>query len=103
MTARAKNHTLSDEFLKNETRDENRLWAYWEKVRERQHRQFHTSLKIQHGMMTKVKTMMDMYEKAMSGGAKSAEVKKELAHVEGGAPEVVFLDVSEVSHFVSES
>jgi len=56
--SRFKNHTLSAEFRTNETRDEARLWKYWERVRERQHRQFHTSLKIQHATISKVKNMM---------------------------------------------
>lgn len=87
-----KNKTLSVEFLNNETKDENRLFSYWERVRDRQHRQFHTSLKIQHGMMDKVKVMMDMYEKTMNGGADKKQVQKDLARVAGGAaPEIVFL------------
>uniref|UniRef100_A0A7S2N7A9 Uncharacterized protein n=1 Tax=Alexandrium andersonii TaxID=327968 RepID=A0A7S2N7A9_9DINO len=89
--ARFKNGTLSAEFHKNETRDEMRIWNYWERVRERQHRQFHTSLKIQHGTMSKVKTMIDMYEKTMSGKASEAEVQKDLAKVTGAMPEVVLL------------
>jgi len=44
---------LGADFCKNETKDENRLFNYWTRVRERQHRQFHTSLKIQHAMMQK--------------------------------------------------
>lgn len=89
--ARFKNHTLSAEFRTNETRDENRLWSYWQRVRERQHHQYHTSLKIQHGTMEKVKAMIKMYEKTMSGDADKAQVKKELAKVAGGVPEVVLL------------
>lgn len=76
--ARKANHSLSAEFCANETRDENRIWNYWERVRERQHHQFHTSLNIQHGTMTKVKAMIDMYEKAMSGDAGSEEIRKKL-------------------------
>lgn len=93
--ARFKNGTLSAEFRTNETHDENRLWNYWEKVRERQHKQYHTSLKIQHATLEKVKAMMDMYEKTISGKADKAQVAKELSKVSGGAlPEVVFLQQS---------
>jgi len=91
--ARFKNHTLSQEFRTNETRDENRIFNYWGKVRERQHRQFHTSLKIQHGTMQKEKMMIDAYEKTIAGTANKAEVKKEIAKV-SGVPEVVFLQVA---------
>jgi hypothetical protein len=91
--ARFKNHTLSAEFRTNETRDETRMWTYWQRVRERQHRQFHTSLKIQHGTMERVKTMMDMYEKTINGqGKDKAQVKKQLSRVSQGAmPDIVFL------------
>merc|ERR1719240_326227 len=66
---RFKNHTLSQEFRTNETNDENRYFNYWSRCRERQHRQFHTNLKIQHAMMMKTKKMIEMYEKTMSGDA----------------------------------
>merc|ERR1711920_788642 len=83
--ARYKNHTLSLEFRTNETHDENRIWNYWERVRERQHKQFHTSLKIQHSTLDKVKTMIDMYEKTISGKADKNQVARQLAKVSGGA------------------
>ena len=85
-----RNGTLSEEFRTNETRDENRYFTYWSRCRERQHRQFHTNLKIQHAMMMKTKKMVDMYEKALSGKAsEEAQVKKQLQG--GGMPEIVFL------------
>jgi len=102
------NHTrLSAEFCRNETRDENRFFKYWTGVRERQHRQFHTSLKIQHGMMQKVKGMIDMYDKAMHGtSAQKEQVKQELSHgTGGGLPEVVLFQTMqhEVAAFCKES
>jgi len=88
----AQNGTVSDEFRANETRDEDRLWSYWQRVRERQHHQFHTSLKIQHGTLDKIKKMMDMYEKTIAGKEDAAQAQKDLARVTGGAlPEVVLL------------
>jgi len=89
--ARFKNHTLSEEFRVNETRDENRLFSYWQRVRERQHRQFHTSLKIQHATLSKEKAMIDMYEKAIAGKDDKAQASKELAKLSQGMPEVVLL------------
>mmetsp|Transcript_85242 Transcript_85242/g.276014 ORF Transcript_85242/g.276014 Transcript_85242/m.276014 type:complete len:323 (+) Transcript_85242:63-1031(+) len=89
--ARFKNHTLSEEFRVNETRDENRLFSYWQRVRERQHRQFHTSLKIQHATLSKEKAMIDMYEKAIAGKDNKAQASKELARLSSGMPEVVLL------------
>merc|ERR1719426_480556 len=83
-----KNHTLSEEFRTNETRDENRYFGYWSRVRERQHRQFHTNLKIQHAMMNKVKKMVDMYEKTLSPKViDQAAAKKQIAQMTG-MPEI---------------
>jgi len=102
---RFKNHTLSEEFRTNETRDENRYFNYWERVRQRQHRQFHTNLKIQHAMMMKTKKMVDMYEKALSTKpADQEKAKKELGAMTG-MPEIVFLQNVQktVGSFVQES
>merc|ERR1719476_1220806 len=92
IAARLKNGSLSKEFATNETRDENRLWTYWQHVRERQHRQYHTSLKIQHGTLQKEKQMIDMYEKTIAGKESKKQLAKEFAKVAGPAvaPEVVF-------------
>jgi len=102
------NHThLSPEFCRNETKDENRFFKYWTGVRERQHRGFHTSLKIQHGMMQRVKGMIDMYDKAMHGtSAQKQQVKQELSHGTGrGLPEVVLFQTMrhEVAAFCNEA
>jgi len=104
--ARGKNHTLSADFLKNETKDELRLWNYWERVRERQHRQFHTSLKIQHGTMERVKGLIDMYEKTISGKADKTKMAQELRRVGAGiAPEIVLMQdtVRATVHYCSEA
>jgi len=99
-----KNGTLSEEFRTNETRDETRYFTYWSRCRERQHRQFHTNLKIQHAMMMKTKKMIDMYDKALSTKpSDQAQAKKELAQATGNAmPEIVFLQDT-VSSFCRES
>jgi len=98
-----KNHTLSEEFRTNETRDETRYFTYWSRCRERQHRQFHTNLKIQHAMMMKTKKMIDMYENAISTKpADQAKAKKELQSASGGMPEIVFLQQS-VGSFCRDS
>lgn len=86
-----KNHTLSEEFRTNETRDETRYFTYWQRCRERQHRQFHTNLKIQHAMMTKVKKMIDMYEKTLSTKPSDQALAKKALGKMTGMPEIVFL------------
>jgi hypothetical protein len=100
-----KNHTLSEEFRTNETRDENRYFTYWSRCRERQHRQFHTNLKIQHAMMMKVKKMVDVYEKALSSkDSDQKQAKKQIAQMTG-MPEIVFLQDAQrtVAKFCQES
>jgi len=93
IAAKAKNGTLSKEFVTNETRDENHLWTYWQHVRERQHRQYHTSLKIQHSTLSKEKAMIDMYEKTIAGKESKKQLAGEFAKVGGPAvaPEVYLL------------
>merc|ERR1719247_2935003 len=95
------NHTLSEEFRTNETRDETRYFTYWQRCRERQHRQFHTNLKIQHAMMTKVKKMIDMYEHALSSKPSDQQAAKKALGQMTGMPEIVFLQQS-VTGFLQE-
>merc|ERR1719272_710004 len=96
------NHTLSEEFRQNETRDETRYFTYWQRCRERQHRQFHTNLKIQHGMMSKVKKMIDMYEKTLSSKPEDQKAAKKGLAAMTGMPEIVFLQQA-VSSFCADS
>lgn len=91
--SRFKNHTLSEELHTNETKDENRIFLYWQRCRERQHHQYRTGLKIQHSTMDKVKKMINMYEETMSGNTEKA--KKELKKM--APPEIVFLQQSVVN------
>jgi len=82
------------DFHTNKTRDENRIFNHWRKVREHQHRQFHTSLKIQHGTMEKEKMMIDAYEQTITGTANKAQVQKEIAKVSGEPDVFVPLQVA---------
>jgi len=106
INAKVKDRKISKEFAANETHDENRLWTYWQHVRERQHRQFHTSLKISHATLNKEKQMIDVYEKTIAGKAPKKELQKEFNKVAGHqvAPEVVFLQGSrnELAKFCDE-
>merc|ERR1719446_2007102 len=83
--------SLSAEFRANETRDENRMFMHFERSRDLQHKQYHNMLKLEHSMMQKEKTMIDMYEKTISGKGSSSVVKKELHQLGGEMPEVVLL------------
>jgi hypothetical protein len=60
----------NDSALEAHLEDENDFFMkYWTRVRERSHRQFHTFLKIQHGLMQNLKSMSDMYRQAEAGKA----------------------------------
>lgn len=53
----------NDTALKNHLEDEeNFFMKYWGRVRERNHKQYHTFLKIQHGLMDRLKSMREAYQ-----------------------------------------
>jgi len=83
--ARCSNHTLKAEFCTNETKMEMRFFKYWTRVRERQHHGYHTSLNIVHGMMSRVKALMDLYEKAMTGKDDDATMIEQIQKIAHGA------------------
>lgn len=97
---------LSEEFHTNETRDEERLWKYWDNVRKRQHMQFKTALRIQRSTEQKVRTMINLYEDTMSGKKSKADIQKRLAKVSGTAQHVLVLfqgaDVNAVRVFCKD-
>jgi len=90
IAARLKNGTLSKHLAEMAQKDEAHLFGYWQKVRELQHRQYHTALKIQHATISKVKGMMDLYERTISGKEDKKKLAKEFAAKEG-LPDVVLL------------
>jgi len=88
---KAKAHKLDAEFVKNGTAEYKRQFTYWQHVRERNHRQYHNTLKITHGMMEREKNMISQYEKAlaMPDPAASASKAPAKAAKPEEAPEVV--------------
>lgn len=92
MEERFRLHKVSEEFYHNETRDAEHQFTYWRNCRERNHRQFHNSLKITHATMEKEKAMIKAYEETLAaptptGGAKAlAKVARDV-----GMPEIVLL------------
>lgn len=86
-----KANKVSLEFYNNSTRDENRMYSYWPRCREREHKQFHNMLKLQHATMEKEKGMIEMYEKAIAGTMKPKEAAKQLGQLTGQTPPEVVL------------
>eukprot|EP00930_Biecheleria_cincta_P093110 TRINITY_DN8326_c0_g1_i2.p1 TRINITY_DN8326_c0_g1~~TRINITY_DN8326_c0_g1_i2.p1 ORF type:complete len:236 (-),score=79.90 TRINITY_DN8326_c0_g1_i2:70-777(-) len=74
-----KSKHLSKAFHDDELKDEKRIFSYWTRVRARQHRQFLSAVKIQHGTMKRVSTMIDLYEKALAGKTPDAEIRQQLS------------------------
>eukprot|EP00746_Dinoflagellata_sp_MGD_P167788 gnl/MRDRNA2_/MRDRNA2_98698_c0_seq1.p1 gnl/MRDRNA2_/MRDRNA2_98698_c0~~gnl/MRDRNA2_/MRDRNA2_98698_c0_seq1.p1 ORF type:complete len:305 (-),score=85.19 gnl/MRDRNA2_/MRDRNA2_98698_c0_seq1:142-1056(-) len=86
--AHIKNQTLlSDGTRKNATEQATKFFKYWERARERSHRQFHNALKITHSSMQKEKEMISAYEKAISGVAPTAKDKSQMKQLKQSLPE----------------
>jgi len=93
-------HKISQGFYENSTKDENRLFKYWQSCRDRAHHQFHTQLKLTHGLMEKEKGMISAYDKALADPAPSKEGLKAFNKVaKQVAPEIVLLENSDVLTF----
>lgn len=86
-------------FRVNETKEADRMFSYWERCHNRQHKQYHNMLKIQHITMQREKQMIDMYEKVLNGtAAEKSQVGHKLRQMTGGgesAPEVVLLSTAQ--------
>lgn len=55
-------------FLVNRTREEERELKYWTRQRDLNHGMFHNTLKMTHGLMSRVKTVMEAYQDVMKNG-----------------------------------
>eukprot|EP00927_Polykrikos_kofoidii_P029626 TRINITY_DN2559_c0_g1_i5.p1 TRINITY_DN2559_c0_g1~~TRINITY_DN2559_c0_g1_i5.p1 ORF type:complete len:197 (+),score=33.70 TRINITY_DN2559_c0_g1_i5:100-690(+) len=62
----------------NRTLSEERELKYWSRGRELQHRMFHANLAMKHGMMSKVKSVMQAYDELLSKGKISPEVQQKM-------------------------
>lgn len=87
INARDKEHILSHDFHTNGTRSENMLFDYWGGVRDRQHKHYVSVLKVKHGLMERVKAMIDVYEGVLAGKASGSFAEKANAPVSSLDPE----------------
>merc|ERR1719191_2296803 len=95
-------HKISKEFFDNSTRDEDRLFKYWTSCRESAHHQFHTQLKLTHGLMEKEKGMIGAYDKALADPEPTKEGLKAFNKVAGQVqPEIVLMQDSDIEFCVS--
>jgi len=90
-------HKVSQGFYDNSTKDENRLFKYWQSCRERAHHQFHTQLKLTHGLMDKEKNMIGAYDKALADPAPTKDGLKAFNKLtKQEQPEIVLMQDSDV-------
>jgi len=95
-------HRISQEFYANSTKDENRLFKYWQGCRDRAHHQFHTQLKLTHGLMEKEKGMIGAYDKALADPEPTKDGLKAFNKVaKQVTPEIVFMQDSDVQFCAS--
>ena len=95
-------HKISKEFFDNSTRDEDRLFKYWTSCRDRAHHQFHTQLKLTHGLMEKEKGMIGAYDKALADPEPTKAGLKAFNKVAGQVqPEIVLMQDSDVEFCAS--
>ena len=53
--------------------DEDRIFSYFKRSRDLQHKQFHNMLKLNHGTMDWEKGMIKTYENAIAGATRARE------------------------------
>mmetsp|Transcript_40996 Transcript_40996/g.91969 ORF Transcript_40996/g.91969 Transcript_40996/m.91969 type:complete len:213 (+) Transcript_40996:73-711(+) len=78
-TLQQKNVSAFDhELLTNRTRTEEQELAYWKQGREISHNMFHSNLKVTHGLMSKVRSIMDAYKSVLTTGRLDAKTQDAL-------------------------
>lgn len=80
------------EMLVNKTRSEEREIAYWSRGRALEHTMFHANLKMTHGLMSKVKTVIEAYKEVLAKGKISPKMAQDIKRVSAHVP-VALLEV----------
>lgn len=83
---------LSDfdrEMLVNRTRTEEHEVKFWTRGRELQHDMFHSNLKLTHGLMSRVKTVMDAYKQVLATGKLDAKLTQTLHDTSASMPKAL--------------
>merc|ERR1712194_458256 len=78
------------ELVTNRTHTDERELKYWTVQRDLQHHMFHSSLKMTHGLMNKVKAVMEAYKEALAKGHVSKATLKDMHAVAGKLPRTSF-------------
>jgi len=73
-------------FLTNRTLSEERELHYWNRQRDLNHGMFHNTLKMTHGLMSRVKTVMEAYTDVMKNGHLDPKLAEQLHSVSAAIP-----------------
>jgi len=73
---------LDREMYANRTRLEENEMKYWTRGRDLQHGMYHANIKMTHGLMSRVKTVMDAYQDMLTKGHVSPDLAKALSRSE---------------------
>jgi len=99
------NPNLSDfdhEMLVNRTRTEEHELKFWTRGRELQHDMFHSNLKLTHGLMARVKTVMDAYKQVLATGKLDPKLTKVLHETSASLPKALLQKEQRVKRDVNK-
>jgi len=82
--------SFEHERLVNRTRSEEAELKYWSRSRELQHGMFHANLKMSHGLMSRVKQVMEAYKDVLTKGKLDPKVAQALKSVSASLPKALF-------------
>jgi hypothetical protein len=88
------------EMLVNRTRTEEHELKFWTRGRELQHDMFHSNLKLTHGLMSRVKTVMEAYEQVLKTGKLDAKLTNVLHATSSSLPKALLQKEAKVNHDV---
>jgi len=84
--------TLSEfdhEMLVNRTRTEEHELKFWTRGRELQHDMFHSNLKLTHGLMSRVQSVMEAYKQVLATGKLDPKLSKALHETSASLPKAL--------------
>jgi len=75
--------------LVNRTRTEEHELKFWTRGRELQHDMFHSNLKLTHGLMSRVKSVMEAYKQVLATGKLDPKLSKALHETSASLPKAL--------------
>jgi len=88
--------------LVNRTRTEESELKFWTRGRELQHDMFHSNLKLTHGLMSRVKTVIEAYKQVLTHGKLDSKLEKVLHETSSSMPKAFIQQEHKLEHAVSK-